>query len=498
MKQLRKRLRQLVAVVVLLSATEATHAQVDSADNMYNAIRACQSIWTNYSNFKESSSIVRSNNYNHVIHTQNMDEHSGLMSHTFIVKTAGSYTEKAFTTYFNSTDGTDFFVSLSDMRLFNDTCYFCGIKVYTYVNWAGEHETHGIVGCFVPKHMLADTGSLFFYEFDETSDLTRLAISMATSSNVLISAIGNKSTTNTACILEMLSSGGGPQWEYWLDTLITPQDVVFTDIMTMGDSIRLLLQYECANDHPYGQNDYDNGHQLFMLDRFGHNGCRASYNPMWVYYMAHYNMGFDGDCFFHFNKAPMRFSHLNDRDNQFGVAFGVEETDGNHGGLRMFPFRHEWSYDSCIYYRTSKRVEIKEVGNLHRTSTMFLLSKDSEHNKGMVTTFDLGSGTHDVTRLTAGNYVMNSLTQTFVGNHIDISGRSSSFGLHVLDQDIVNLSLPSCFLKTTQEYRTFPGRDAALLQAKWEFGEIGNFSWGKSVVYKPEIEKDPVCERCTK
>ena len=30
------------------------------------------------------------------------------------------------------------------------------------------------------------------------------------------------------------------------------------------------------------------------------------------------------------------------------------------------------------------------------------------------------------------------------------------------------------------------------------FGEIGNFSWGKSVVYKPEIEKDPVCERCSK
>ena len=40
MKQLRKRLRQLVAVVVLLSATEAALAQVDSADKMYNAIRA--------------------------------------------------------------------------------------------------------------------------------------------------------------------------------------------------------------------------------------------------------------------------------------------------------------------------------------------------------------------------------------------------------------------------------------------------------------------------
>ena len=485
------------AICAMVCVTAAAQAQSDSSDRA--PLSSCQSTWTRYNSLKESSSIVRSNDRNHVVHTQYKDVQTGMVSHTFIIKRVNSSTEMAFTTYFNAEDSTGYHVDVTDMRIFEDTCYFCGTKVYTYVDWTGEYVRHGIVGRFVPQQMLNGTGSLQYFEVEKTKHLTRLAISKAPGSKVLISAIGDYFRNGTACIVEMTPSSGA-SWELWLDTLDTPEGVVFTDIVTIRDSVRLLMQYECANNYPYGYSSYDNRHQLFMLDRFNLKGCKYNWNShLGIYYMAHYDMMMDGDYFFHYNKAPMRFTHLNDTAKQFGVAFGVEEADWKHGGLRFFPFRHQWKYDSCIYYRMGKRTEIKEVGNLYKTATVALLSKDNIHTNGIVTLPELGTAAHDVTRLSTIYYTLNSFTQKFVGQHIDISGHSSSFGLHLLDQDITNLSLPSCFDKTTQQYTVLPGRQAALIYTVWMVGEDEDtFTWKDLDVFEPEIVKTTICEKCNK
>jgi hypothetical protein len=496
MKIIKKGLKPLLAVVVLVGMTTAAYAQADSVDNAGGASRSCQSTWTSYSPLKEESSIVRSNNANHVIHTQSKDVQSGMVLHTFVIKTITSGTEKAFTTYFDAPDSTTYFVDVTDMRLFEDTCYFCGTKVYSYLHPLGGYDKHGIVGRFVIPHMLADTGSILFYEVKETLHLTRLAISRALGSKVLVSAIGDVAYNGTACMVEMTPISI-MQWKLLLDTLETPKHAFFTDIMTMRDSIRLLLQYKCNNNYPYGHNNYDNRHQLFMMDRFGLDGCHASYSSSGVYYMAHYDLIADGNFCFHYNKAPMRLCHLNDLDKQFGVAFGVEEMDGSHGGLRLFPFQHAWKYDSCIYYRTNKIVEIKDVGNLYKTATVILLSKDYAHSNGIVTMPELGTATHGVTRLYTSDYIMNSFTQKFVGSHIDISGRDGSSGLHVFDQDVTSLSLPSCFKITTQEYLRLNGQQAARLVAEWVFWGDDDFIWVKlNDVSKSDVIKTTVCEEC--
>lgn len=495
MEIIKKGLIQMFALVALMGSMPVAHAQMDSVGSAGVETRACQSRWTRYDPLKESSSIVRSNNYNHVTHTQSIDGQKGIFVHTFVVKDVSGM-EKAFTTYFNAMDSTAYDVDVTDMRLFVDTCYFCGTLTHSYADYTGNLVTHGIVGRFVVPHVLAGTGSLQFYEVEKTAGLRRLAISQASGADVLISAIGDVASSRTSCIVEM-KPWSGSQWVYWLDTLETPTRTFFTDIMTMRDSLRLLLQYRCNNDFPYGHGSYDNRHQLFMLDRFGLKGCKDSYSTAGVYYMAHYDMIADGDCFFHRKEAPMRLSHLNDLDKQFAVAFGVRETDGNHGGLRLFTFQHEWKYDSCIYYRMGRYVDIKEVGNLYKTATMILLSADNTHANGIVTMPELGTATHVVTQLVAPGYAMNSFTQKFVGNHIDISGHGSSSELHLLDQDVTLLSLPTCFSKSTREYTLFKGQQAARLVAEWKFGDVTEFSWvNLNDVTKPELVKPTVCEKC--
>ena len=496
MKTIKKGLGSLLTVAALLGISPATYAQVDSAGYAEVPTRSCESIWTIYSPLKESASIVRSNITNHVVHTQCKNVQNGMISHTFVIRSVGSSMEKAFTTYFNAVDSTNFHVDVTDMRLFNDTCYFCGTKVYTFVDPpTGEYEKHGFVGRFVTRHMLADTGTIYFFEVKETSHLTRLAISQPAGSHVVISAIGSKKRSGTACMVEMTPNGGSG-WQFWLDTLNTPGGLVFTDIMTVRDSIRLLSQYKCANNYPYGHSNYDNRHQMFVLDRFGLNGCRASYSSSWLYCMAHYDMLGDGNYFFHHNKAPMRLCHINDQYNQFGVAFGVEETDGTHGGLRLFPFRHAWKYDSCIYYRLGRGTVIKEAGNLYKTDTVILLSRDNTHTYGIVTLPELGGATHGVTRLCTPDYIMNSFTQKFAGAHIDISGSNILSDLHLLDQDVTKLDRPTCFDKSTREYTRLDGRQAALLVAEWKFGKITDLHWEKLNVFKAVLVKDDVCIKC--
>lgn len=499
MQNLKKFTTLMTALAMLMSMASRAYAQEDSAYNVVRDLRACQSTWTGYSVIDEMSSIVRSNSQNHIVHTQRKNVQTGVLTHTFVIKDNTTSPERAFRTYFNAEYITGWSVDVTDMRLFDDVCYFCGTKQYDYVNYLGEYVTHGIIGRFVPREILDGTGSMEYIEVDETAHLTRLAISKTTESKALVSAIGDMEWTGTACLVEATPSSGHA-WNLRLDTLEMPTGVIFSDIMTMRDSIRLLMQYRCNNDLPVGSSNYDTRHQVFMLDCFGQNGCHASYNSSVVYYLAYYDMSLDGDYYFHYNNAPMRFSHLNDSDNQFGVAFGVEETDGIHGGLRFFPFQQQFKYDSCIYYRVGRKTEIKDAGNLYKTATVMLLSKDSQHINGVATLPKLGTATHNVTQLSADpyTYTMNSFTQKFVGNHVDISGHNSHKYLHLFNQDLTRLSRPSCFDIETFQYTPLIGRRAIKLVGDWSFKQLDALYSTSISYYVVDSTKTVVCEECSK
>ena len=497
MQNLKKFTTLMTALAMLMSMASRAYAQEDSAYNVVRDLRACQSTWTGYSVIDEMSSIVRSNSQNHIVHTQRKNVQTGVLTHTFVIKDNTTSPERAFRTYFNAADSTCWSVDVTDMRLFDDLCYFCGTIKHTYVNYLGEYVTHGIIGRFEPHQILNGTGTIQCLEVEETAHLTHLAISRASESQLLVSAIGDISWTGTACMVEAVYCGG-QEWNLKLDTLETPQGVIFSDIMTVRDSIRLLMQYKCNDDSPFGSNNYDYRHQLFMMDCFGQNGCYASYNTSMLYYLAHYDLALDGNYFFHYNNAPMRLGHLNDLDKQFCVAFGVEETDGVHGGLRFFPFKHQWKYDSCIYYRMGSQTEIREVGNLYRTATVMLLSKDNQHSNGVATLPMLGTATHNVTQLYTSAYAMNSFTQEFVGDYIGISGHNNYKLLQLMDQDITQLVLPSCFDKQAFQYTSLGGQQAARLVAEWKFTDVITHH-SKVISYsETDLAKSIVCKKCIK
>ena len=485
-----------VIFLVMLSVAGTGQAQVDSTNIGNTDISDCQSTWTRYSTIKDSSSLVRSNSRNHVVHTQYKYKATGMMLHTFIVKTSTLGPETAITTYFNAIDSTSYYVVIDDMRLFEDTCYFCGRIVFSYVYSTGEYVTHGIVGRFVPREIENGTGSLTYYEVKETSQLTRLAIIKDNMGQLLISAIGNKVRSTTPCLVEITPSSVVPFWNLRLDTIEMPDIILFSDIITVSDSLTLLSQFECTNDYPYGHSNYDSSHQVFLLDRFSAKGCYATYNSSSVYYMAHYEMPIPENCSFHYNKAPMRLAHINDQNKQFGVSFGVKEINGNSEGIRIFPFQHAWRYDSCIYYRLGNHVEVKEIGNLYRTANLFVLSRDNTYTNGILTYPELGFATHNVTRLYAPSYTLNSFTQQFTGNYISVTGYDNSNVFHLFDQDAYRLSLPSCFEKSTQQYDVLPGRDAARLVVRWGFSKQNIFEWSEASVFYFDLEKKTICEAC--
>ena len=62
------------------------------------------------------------------------------------------------------------------------------------------------------------------------------------------------------------------------EDIYTADNIVFSDIMTMRDSLTLLAQYACINNNPPFSNDYDYSHQIFLLDRFSLRGCHATHS----------------------------------------------------------------------------------------------------------------------------------------------------------------------------------------------------------------------------
>ena len=481
--------KTLICVMLLLLNVSVV-AQVQS-DSLNTGFRSpCQSRWTKYSNPTETYSIVRSNDRNHVVYIQEKQQNGFGIHHTFIVKD-NQNSEASFSTYFvNSTGPFIFSVEIYDMRLFGDTCYFCG-KYITPLFIGDNRIVVGFMGRFVTSEILSGTGSVYYCIVEKTTELSRLAMSKGSNSQLLISAIGNGYRT----IVE-LKNYGALGWKMRRDSINSDDNIVFTDIMTIRDSLTLLAQYDCANDNLPSTNGYDNNHQKFLLDRFDLRGCYYTCSPSLSSCMAEYVMGSGENYYFHYARAPMRLFHINDSYNEFGVAFGVEEADGSDGGIRLFTFQHAWKYYNSLYYQTGQNAEIREIGNKYMTQVLFALSRDNVHPNGLITIPILGGGSNDVFWLANNTYTFNSLTQKLLGSHIDVSGHDGSFNFHLFDQGLYSLSLPTCFAKTDHQYVVIPEHRAEEYCVKWIFTDEKNMEWRTIDIEKIQLSSEIICEEC--
>ena len=461
----------------------------DSLVRIYQS--PCQSEWVKYNNLTEKYSIVRSNSQNHVVNIQERDLENGQNRHTFIVRRNAMVPFAAFSTSFVQSIGPyiESSIEIYDMRLFDGSCYFCG-------EWESPFGplSFGFVGHFNINDMMSGEGFVYYQVFGEIDRLTRIAISKDNGSSLLISAIGKMNYSNKACILELEDTGSS--WTKRIDTIKENYEIVFSDIMAFRDSLTLLAQYSCVNEDLPGSLDYDFSHQIFLIDRFGLSGCYNSYNPIPPHYMFHYVMPASENYIFHYNKAPMRLFHINDKNKEFGVAFGVEKSDGSVGGIRLFQFHNARQYDNSFYYKTGLHAEIRDVGNLYGSDSLFVLSQDNSHINGLITVPLLSSALYDVIWLTKDVYTFNTLTQKIGGRHIDVSGHDGARGFHLYDQNIQSLAMPSCFEKSVNQYEVFPEKRADILRVHWVFGDRQSLEWKVAEVTKLNLSLDVICDFC--
>lgn len=487
--------RLVTAVIfIMVCVTAVAQTQSDSLDR--DSRSSCQSTWTEYNNFTEASSIVRSNHLYRVVYVKDYMTNR----HTFFVKQRSSSTETAFYTFFcspSSPGALGASVIINDMRLYGDTCYFCGkVILMKYEFYGGDlvRKTYGFVGFFSITKILNGTGSVYYDTLPEMTQLTRLAISKPDAWTTLISAIGTQRPNRLPCILEIEKTNN--VWTWRNEYVNSDFDMVFSDIMTMRDSITLLAQYSCANNNLPGTNGYDNNHQVFLLDRYDLGGCYNMNHTISFSSMVRYSMIPSEGYYFHYDEAPMRLYHINDLNSQFGVAFGVEEADGSSGGIRLFAFQNAWQYYRSLYYQIGRLAVVKEIGNLYKSDSLHVLSQDNVHTNGMVGVLSLSAVSHDVTWLTKNGYAYNSLTQKFTGDHIDISGHDELFGFHLFDQDVHNLSLESCFNKEIHEYEVLPEHRGERHDVKWEFQDMRVRVWSIAEIFYPQISTSTECEKC--
>lgn len=479
----------LILAVFLSSLFTKALAQGD------DVLGPCQSYRHKYTNIPETKSIVRSNDDYRVIHTQSKDYATGLTVHTFSILRYSSNIETYFTTTFGASMVNPFSVDITDMEIFEDICYFCGNKSHDIIEPTQIiHVMEGIVGFFTPASMHIGVGDLYTYDVPNTSQLTRLAISYPSQIISHINAIGILDDYSTSCMVE-IEENAPASWTAILSHVSNIPEIHFSDILTTRDSIILLAQLKCANNHPSCSVDYDIRHQQFLLDRFSHYGCHHDCSPSSVtHYMAHYNL--NDYAGFHVNKAPMALGRLN--YNWFAVAFGVKEDETDNWGIRYFPFSNIWQYDSSIYYQTGTNATVIEIANRNLTSETFVLSTDNTNFNGIVTSPWLAGPPNNVRTLRSTSNFINSLTQKANTPFLEMTGHYSTSNLELFEQNVDSLHTPSCLTVKTKVPTVFPENRAALFYVNWELlYNHENVQWEKmEILERGKSESIIECKHC--
>ena len=444
-----------------------------------------------YDTIYEDNSIVRSDNSYRVVHIEHKENTTGINLHTFIIKEVPNGNETVFTTRFNAHDSTQYDVYITDMELHNGECYFCGTLYLPIMDVFNHYISLGLVGHFSPQAMSVSSGVLFFNTVNNTAMLTHLAISRGDTNHVLISAVGEMEGSHTACLAEV-AMGPTMMWKAKINHIPSLEKIYFSDILNNLDSITLLAQFRCNNDHTPDFGDYDHNHQVFLLDRFSLAGCSHDITPSATHYMAHYSLD-NQNYKFHHNLTPMLLCNI--YETNFGVAFGVERDEMTEGGIRYFSFSNIWQFDSSIYYKTGRSPQVIDIGSLKYTNRPFFLSWDMQNRNRIVSIPDLSDPNHFVSLLSSTSHRINSLARLRSGNYIDITGHDDNSLFNLYSQDLDMLDRSSCFVKTNRNYSIFKAINKAMLVVEWELKSyINNFQWNEAEMsYLTKYTPNTVC-----
>ncbi len=451
------------------------------------------SVRIQYDTIYEDNSIVRSDNSYRVVHIEHKENTTGINLHTFIIKEVPNGNETVFTTRFNAHDSTQYDVYINDMELHNGECYFCGTLYLPIMDVFNHYISLGLVGHFSPQAMSVSSGVLLFNTVNNTAMLTHLAISRGDTNHVLISAVGEMEGSHTACLAEV-AMGPTMMWKAKINHIPSLEKIYFSDILNNFDSITLLAQFRCNNDHTPDFGDYDHNHQVFLLDRFSLAGCSHDITPSATHYMAHYSLD-NQNYKFHHNLTPMLLCNI--YETNFGVAFGVERDEMTEGGIRYFSFSNIWQFDSSIYYKTGRSPQVIDIGSLKYTNRPFFLSWDMQNRNRIVSIPDLSDPNHFVSLLSSTSHRINSLARLRSGNYIDITGHDDNRLFNLYSQDLDMLDRSSCFVKTNRNYSIFKAINKAMLVVDWKTIKFEkDFEWNiAEVTYNIKYTANTVCSK---
>ena len=451
------------------------------------------SVRIQYDTIYEDNSIVRSDNSYRVVHIEHKENTTGINLHTFIIKEVPNGNETVFTTRFNAHDSTQYDVYINDMELHNGECYFCGTLYLPIMDVFNHYISLGLVGHFSPQAMSVSSGVLLFNTVNNTAMLTHLAISRGDTNHVLISAVGEMEGSHTACLAEV-AMGPTMMWKAKINHIPSLEKIYFSDILNNFDSITLLAQFRCNNDHTPDFGDYDHNHQVFLLDRFSLAGCSHDITPSATHYMAHYSLD-NQNYKFHHNLTPMLLCNI--YETNFGVAFGVERDEMTEGGIRYFSFSNIWQFDSSIYYKTGRSPQVIDIGSLKYTNRPFFLSWDMQNRNRIVSIPDLSDPNHFVSLLSSTSHRINSLARLRSGNYIDITGHDDNSLFNLYSQDLDMLDHSSCFGKTNRNYSIFKAINKAMLVVDWKTIKFEkDFEWNiAEVTYDIKYTANTVCSK---
>lgn len=180
---------------------------------------------------------------------------SAVFPYSFIVHDMNSNSRKEFC--FNNIPNREF--AINDIELKDGICYFCGLiydqaNQYVYhpgIGWSNTSGSKGIIGYFYINDVLNGAGHLSWMEFEETDELTHLAVA----DSELVYAIGYpldcpldvndmRSATYIVC-LEKNSTLGHP-WSYDILNPIYDGEL-FMDISACSDGVFTVSRFQGDN-----------------------------------------------------------------------------------------------------------------------------------------------------------------------------------------------------------------------------------------------------------